>query len=352
VEAGRSPIVRGAGLALVAAVMFGATTPLVALAGRDVGVAWTAALLYAGAAASALASRLVRGAGGSLGRAQVPRLLLVAFFGAAVAPVLLAWGLKRAGGMTGSLALNLEAVFTVLLARAFYGEPIGRRVGVAVGLMVVAGALLAVDASAALGGSPLGALAVGGATLAWALDNALTRPLSDGDPVAVVGAKGALGALLTTAAALAMGEARPALGPAVALLACGATGYGLSLRFYLLAQRHIGAARTGSIFATAPFVGAALGWMLGFRAAGLLTLASAALFAVAVALHLTERHGHRHRHERIDHDHAHRHDDGHHDHVHVPPFRGEHAHPHHHDAMEHAHEHAPDVHHGHTHGGA
>jgi drug/metabolite transporter (DMT)-like permease len=346
-----SPILRGVALALLAAVTFGATTPLIALAGRAVGPFTTAALLYAGAALGALLQRgIARARGPALRGGQWRRVALVAVFGAALAPTLLAWGLRRTGGTTGSLLLNLEAVFTVLLARAVYREPIGRRVGVAIGLMVAAGALLAADVAAGMAWSALGALAVGLATVAWAVDNTLTRPLADADPVMVVGAKATLGAILTTLAALLAREAMPSAGAAGVLLACGATGYGFSLRLYLIAQRHIGVARTGSIFALAPFVGAGLGWLLGFRAAGPLTAASAGLFAVAVYLHATERHAHRHSHGAIDHSHSHRHDDGHHLHTHDPPVAGEHTHAHHHDAIDHEHDHAPDVHHTHEHG--
>ncbi|MCW5807896.1 MAG: DMT family transporter, partial [Deltaproteobacteria bacterium] len=180
-------------------------------------------------------------------------------------------------------------------------------------------------------------------------DNTLTRPLAERDPREVVAAKGALGAAITGAVALAAGERSPALVPALALLACGATGYGFSLRLYLLAQRRIGAGRTGSVFALAPFVGAAIAFALGDRAGGPWTAAAAALFAAGVWLHATERHGHAHVHEPVEHDHPHRHDDGHHDHAHVPPVEGEHSHVHHHDRLEHAHDHAPDIHHTHDH---
>jgi drug/metabolite transporter (DMT)-like permease len=337
-------------IAVAAALTFGITTPVVALAGRGVGPLTTAALLYLGACLSALLLGIVsRPSGVPLRRSHLARLGLVAFFGAAVAPTLLAWGLQRAGATTGSLLLNLEAVFTVLLARAFYREPVGRRVIVALSLMTLAGGLLALDATRSLGGSAIGALAIGGATLAWAFDNVLARPLSEQDPVAVVAAKAVLGAALTGILALALHESAPGASRALILLACGATGYGLSLRLYLLAQRRIGAARTGSIFALAPFVGAAVAWSLGARSAGLLTAWSAVLFGFGVFLHLTERHGHRHTHEPLEHEHAHRHDDGHHDHVHDPPFVGEHTHRHRHGPIEHDHPHSPDIHHGHRH---
>jgi len=282
-----------------------------------------------------------------LRRSDTVRVVAVALCGGAIAPVLLAWGLSSAGATIGSLLLNLEAVFTVLLARALFREPIGRRVALAVVAMVAGGSALVLDATRGSEWALLGVLAVTGATLAWAVDNALTRPLAERDPLAVIAAKGALGAALTTTAALIAREPAPPLGPALALLACGATGYGVSLRLYLLAQRRIGAGRTGSVFALAPFVGAALAIALGDRIPGPLTAVAAALFGFGVYLHATEHHEHRHRHERLDHDHMHRHDDGHHDHVHDPPFHGEHSHPHHHDPIEHDHAHAPDIHHTH-----
>jgi ABC-type nickel/cobalt efflux system permease component RcnA len=135
----------------------------------------------------------------------------------------------------------------------------------------------------------------------------------------------------------------------VALLAVGATGYGLSLRFYLLAQRAFGAARTGSVFAFAPFVGAALAFALGERQAGGWMVAGALLMLAGIALHLAERHAHEHVHEPMEHEHAHTHDDGHHAHRHDPMPAGAHSHWHRHEPTTHAHPHVPDEHHRHRH---
>lgn len=335
-------------LAALAALAFGLTTPVVARAGQDIGPFTTAALLYAGAAIAAL---LVRSAasptGARLRRGDRMRVLAVALVGGAIAPTLLAWGLQRTGATAGSLLLNLEAVFTVLLARAIYREPIGRRIAIAVAVMAIGGAALTLEASGAARWGVVGVLAVAAATLAWAADNTLTRPLAERDPLEVIVAKGGLGATFTAIAAALSGEPWPDGAAMSWLLACGATGYGLSLRFYLLAQRRIGAARTGSVFALAPFVGAAVAWTLGDRNLGPWTLAAMGLFGLGVYLHVTERHAHRHAHPALEHDHVHRHDDGHHDHAHDPPVLGEHAHPHAHEAVEHDHEHAPDLHHDH-----
>lgn len=92
-------------------------------------------------------------------------------------------------------------------------------------------------------------LAVLFATAAWGVDNTVSRALADRDPAQFVMFQGALGAAATALLALAFDEPLPGTGPALAFLAVGATGYGLNLRFYLLAQRAFGAARTGSVFA-------------------------------------------------------------------------------------------------------
>lgn len=345
------PIALGVGLAAAAAVAFGVTTPVVAWAGAALGPFTTAALLYAGAVLAAVLLCAVQGrSDASLRRDDLPRVVVVGLIGGALAPTLLAWGLQRSGPTIGSLLLNLEAVFTVLLARAVVREPIGPRVAIAVLAMVAGGAALTLDAWQDSGWELAGVLAVAGATAAWATDNTLTRPLAERDALEVIVGKGGVGAIATTLAAVIAGEPRPAGWAIAALLACGATGYGLSLRLYLGAQRRIGAGRTGSVFALAPFIGAAIAVSLGDRDAGRWGVVAAVLFAAGVVLHATERHGHSHVHGALDHDHVHHHPDEHHTHEHDPPFVGEHAHPHHHDRLEHEHDHAPDLHHGHAHG--
>jgi drug/metabolite transporter (DMT)-like permease len=346
----KSAITRGVLLASAAAIAFGVTTPVVAWAGHGEGAFTTAALLYAGAAlASLIMSVLARTRGAPLGRRDLPRIVVVAIAGGGIAPALLAWGLQRAGATVGALLLNLEAVFTVLLARAVFHEAIGGRVALAVAAMVAGGAALVLDVSRGADWSVIGVVAVAAATLGWAIDNTLTRPLAERDPLSVIAAKAGLGATFTFAAAVIAGEPGPSARAVAVLLACGATGYGLSLRLYLLAQRAIGAGRTGSVFALAPFIGATLAIATGERGATGWTIAAAALFAAGVYLHVSERHDHAHVHEPIEHDHAHRHDDGHHNHTHDPAVSGEHAHPHRHVRLAHTHDHGADLHHAHPH---
>ena len=343
------PALRGALLALLAAILFGASTPFLQRAGEGLGAFTTAALLYGGAALMGALLRQPVEREAALHRADLPRLGWMALFGAGIGPVALAWGLQHTSGTSGSLMLALEAVFTALLARALYREVMDRRVWAAVGLLLAGGIVLVLDRGRSSGTQLLGLLAVLAATAAWGVDNTLSRALAERDPGQVVLGKSLLGAAVTAALAWAAKEPLPTWGTALAVAAIGASGYGLSLRLYLLAQRAFGAARTGSVFAFAPFIGAVLAVALGDRSLSWGMAAGGALMLAGVALHLMESHAHEHAHDTLEHEHAHRHDDGHHDHAHQTMPAGEHSHRHRHAPLRHAHPHVPDAHHAHRH---
>ncbi|MDQ6640097.1 MAG: DMT family transporter [Pseudomonadota bacterium] len=334
---------------MAAAVLFGVSTPLVQRFGAGIGSFSTAALLYAGAALVGAALRRSPEREARVERTDASTLLLMALFGAGIGPVALAWGLQHTSGTSASLMLTLEAVFTAVLARLWYHETLDRRVTLALSLLTLGGMLLVIDGAQAGTSQMLGLLVVAVATAAWGVDNALSRALAGRDPGQVVMFKGAIGAAATALLAVLFGEPAPRVGAALALLAVGATGYGLSLRFYLLAQRAFGAARTGSVFAFAPFVGALLAFALGERSGSPWLLGGGALMVAGLLLHVVERHAHEHAHELLVHEHAHRHDDGHHSHGHDPMPEQAHSHPHRHAPMRHAHAHVPDEHHAHRH---
>ena len=344
------PALRGGLLALLAAALFGVSTPLVQQFGVGLGAFSTGALLYAGAAAVGLLSRQHVDREARLQRADLPRLLAMAGFGAVVGPVALAWGLQHTSGTSASLMLTLEALFTAVLAWRLYHETMDGRVWTAMALLLAGGVVLVLEQGRTGGAQLWGLMAVLLATAAWGVDNTLSRALAERDPGQVVMVKALLGATATSLLAVVFGEPLPSVGAALALFVIGATGYGLSLRFYLLAQRAFGAARTGSVFAFAPFIGAAFAVVLGDRSTtGLMALGSALMLA-GVVLHLAESHGHEHAHDALEHEHAHRHDDGHHAHNHEPMPAGEHSHRHRHEPLAHAHPHVPDAHHVHRHG--
>jgi drug/metabolite transporter (DMT)-like permease len=339
-----TPIARGVATAALSAALFGATTPFLQRFGAGAAPAATAALLYAGAALFAAVT-----GGRALPKTWWPRLGGVGLFGAFLAPLALAAGLARTHGTTASLLLNLEAVFTVALGALIHREPVGGRVLAGLGLVALGGVAVALDGSATTEGftEGVGALLIAAATLSWATDNTLSRPLSDLDPASVVVGKGVAGALLSVAVATMTGAAWPSVSASVGVLVCGALGYGVSLRLYLRAQRTLGAARTGSVFAVAPFLGVVAALALGEPLGGPGVALGGVLMALGVWVHLGEDHDHEHTHEAQTHEHAHRHDDGHHEHEHEPPVVGEHSHPHTHHHVVHLHAHGEDLHHRH-----
>jgi drug/metabolite transporter (DMT)-like permease len=347
----RGQIGRGVALAALAAVLFGVTTPILERASAGVSPLLSGSLVYlgamVGAGAMALLRRRDRGPAPT-SRGVLARLAIVALVGAAVAPTLLVVGLGRTDAATASLLLALEAPFTVALARLFLHEHIGGRVLVAA-LLILAGAVVLVGTSLRSAAGASGMALIAAAALAWALDNMLSRPLADRDPLQVVALKGLLGGVVSgVCAALTVGPA-PGLRALIALLALGAVGYGLSLQLFLRAQRAIGAARTASVFAVAPFVGVVAAFALGTPWPGPQLVLAIALVAAGVWLHASERHEHSHHHVMTQHDHMHRHDDGHHGHDHHPMPAGLHSHPHVHDPVTHSHEHSEDIHHVHPH---
>lgn len=344
-----APALRGGLLALLAAALFGLSTPLVQHFGQGLGAFTTAALLYAGAAVVALLMRHPPQREAALRRADWPRIAAMAAFGAVIGPVALAWGLQRTSGSSASLMLTLEALFTALLVWRLYGETMDKRVGAAMLFLLAGGMALVLEQGLAGDTQLAGLLAVLIATAAWGIDNTLSRGVADRDPGQVVLAKASVGAIATIVLALWFGEAMPSLVVACTLLAIGATGYGLSLRLYLLAQREFGAGRTGSVFAFAPFIGALGAFALGNHIGSGMMVVGGLLMLIGVVLHLFESHDHVHNHAVLEHEHAHSHDDGHHLHGHEDMPTRQHSHWHRHGPLHHAHPHVPDAHHLHPH---
>jgi drug/metabolite transporter (DMT)-like permease len=338
--------------ALIAALAFGLSAPLAKRLLDVVPPLFLAGLLYLGAGVFlGLARRLWRRRPAT-GRPLTARdrwtLAGVVVAGGLLAPPLLLWGLERSSATTTALLLNLEVVFTVLLAGIVFNEHLGARIAVAALVMAAGGVVLGWTP-----GDPAvasGAVAVTGACLLWALDNNLTRLIAEADPLLIVEVKGLVAGGVNLLLALASGQVLPSAGTIASGLALGAVSYGTSLVLFILAMRELGAARAGAYFATAPFFGAAGGLLLLGEPPTVGLLAAAALMAVATWLLVDERHLHRHVHQIGTHAHVHVHDE-HHRHAHEGWEGPEpHSHPHPTGPIEHEHPHTPDIHHDHGHG--
>lgn len=343
---------------LLAAVLFGASTPFAKVLVAQVPPVMLAGLLYLGSGVGLLGWFMLRrmaggariaGAPAALSRRDLPWLAGAIFAGGVAAPVLLMIGLATTAGSTAALLLNLETVLTALLAWFVFREHFDGRLVFGMALIVIAGALLAVDRSSAFGAS-WGAVMIIGACLGWAIDNNLTRKVAASDPTQIAGLKGLVAGAINVGAAIWVGAPAPSAGAILAAASIGLVGYGVSLVLFVLALRHLGAARTGAYFSTAPFAGAALALPLLQEAPPPVFWMAAALMAVGVWLHLSERHEHAHTHEGLRHNHSHKHDE-HHRHAHEFPWNEAeaHAHEHGHGPFRHRHAHFPDIHHRHDH---
>jgi drug/metabolite transporter (DMT)-like permease len=242
-------------------------------------------------------------------------------------------------------------VLTALIAWFVFRENFDRRIALGMASIVAGAVVLAWPGGGADAGGPiLPALAIAGACLAWAIDNNLTRKVSLADATFIAMVKGLAAGATNIGIAFALGAAMPAPGPALAGAAVGFVSYGVSLTLFVLALRHLGTARTGAYFSTAPFVGALIAVVaLGEPVTPALGLA-AFLMGAGVWLHVTEHHEHEHTHEALEHDHEHEHDE-HHQHAHDGPVAPgvRHSHRHRHEPMTHSHPHYPDAHHTHPH---
>jgi len=335
--------------ALLAALLFGAATPLAKplLTGNS---PWLiAGLLYLGSGLGlTLVRRLRPGPRVVLPRAELRWFAGAVACGGIIAPVLLMFGLTHMAAADASLLLNAEGVFTALLAWFAFKENVDRRIVCGMLAIVAGAAVLSWPATLELQ-RLWPSLAVLGACLAWGLDNNLTRKVSLNDASWIAAVKGLVAGGTNFALALLLGAQLPSWPVIGGAMTIGLLAYGVSLTLFIVALRHLGTARTGAYFSVAPFFGALLAVLMG-EPMTLPLLAAGALMAFGIWLHLSERHEHVHRHEPMEHEHEHTHDE-HHAHAHPWPVAAgtRHSHAHRHAPLEHAHQHFPDMHHRHQH---
>jgi drug/metabolite transporter (DMT)-like permease len=346
---------KGPVYALAAAALFGASTPLAKILLGQSEPILLAALLYLGSGVGLTIWLMLRrllfkqpSRETNLTLADLPWLATAIFAGGVAGPILLLIGLRLTPASSASLLLNLEGVFTALIAWFVFKENFDRRIALGMAAIIAGGALLSWAGKPEVG-IPWGPLAIAGACLAWAIDNNLTRNVSAGDPIQIAMAKGLVAGSVNLIIALAVGVTVPrstAIGEAGLV---GFLSYGVSLALFVLALRHMGTARTGAYFSVAPFVGALLAIIIFRDSITTYFMAAAALMLVGIWLHLTERHEHEHWHEAIEHDHRHRHDEHHRHHAGPELLAQTHSHPHRHEKLRHSHPHYPDIHHRHKH---
>lgn len=319
---------KGVVYALLAAVLFGASTPFSKTLVGQVSPVTLAGLLYMGSGLGLLAWFIVRAVlarqdqdePARLSAPDLPWLGGAILAGGIAGPVLLMIGLTLTPASSASLLLNMEGVLTALLAWFVFKENFDRRIFIGMALIVIAGILLSWEQRPALG-VPWGALAIVAACLCWGIDNNLTRKVSASDAVQIAGIKGLVAGSVNLAIAFALGLPLPGISVGLTAGVVGFCGYGLSLVLFVLALRHLGTARTGAYFSVAPFAGATISLLMLGETPGLVFWVAASLMGAGIWLHLSETHGHVHRHEPMSHVHEHSHD-AHHQHTHELAWDG------------------------------
>ena len=337
--------------ALLAALLFGVSTPIAKALVGSVPPLLLAGLLYLGSGLGLALWRQRSRFGAApttatpLVKQDMPWLAGAVIAGGICAPALLLWGLQFTQGATASLLLNLEGVFTALLAWFVFRENFDRRIALGMLFIVAGGVLLAWQPGVAFS-LPWGALAIIGACLLWGIDNNLTRNIAASDATQIAMIKGLAAGATNLTLGLAIGGQLPSASVMLGAGVVGLLGYGISLVLFVGALRQLGSARTGAYFSIAPFAGAALAFPLLGETPGLAFWPAILLMAVGVWLHVSERHAHDHTHEALRHSHRHTHD-AHHQHGH--DTAEPHTHEHVHTPMTHSHHHFPDMHHRHRH---
>ncbi len=342
--------------ALLSAALFGVSTPVAKALLGSVNPAILAGLLYCGAGLGVAALRRlappIAGADAAevpLGRRDWPWLAGAIVAGGIVGPLLLMMGLARTEAAAASLLLALEGVATALLAWFAFHENFDRRIALGMACLVAGAIVLSWSGSPSWAGL-VGPLAIAGACIAWGLDNNLTRKVSLADPLQIVELKGLIAGPVNLAIGFWMGGDFPATSTVMTAGVVGFLGYGVSLALFVVSLRHLGTARTGAYFSTAPFLGALAALVLLREPVTPQLVVAGLLMGTGVWLHLTETHEHEHEHEPMEHAHPHVHDE-HHQHAHAPedPLGEPHTHVHRHERLRHRHAHVPDMHHTHRH---
>lgn len=269
---------RGILCAVMAAAFYALNAPLSKLLLASVPPTMMAAFLYLGAGIGMAVLQLCqRGSVRARHEQRLTRRELPYTIGMVVldiaAPIALMLGLTRTSAANASLLNNFEIVATSLIALLIFHERISPRLWVGIGLVTLSSVLLSLQDAGSLSFS-VGSLFVLLACVCWGLENNCTRMLSAKDPVQIVVIKGIGSGLGSLIIALCVGEALPSLSTVLMTLLLGFVAYGLSIVFYIYAQRELGAARTSAYYAIAPFIGVALSLLIFLESPAPLFLAA------------------------------------------------------------------------------
>lgn len=272
--------------AILAAALYALNSPISKLLLDQIPPTMMAALLYLGAGIGLTAVRLVqRGMGKGTKEKPLTRKDLPFTIGMVAldiaAPIFLMIGLTMMTAANASLLNNFEIAATSVIALGIFKETISKRLWTAIAFVTVGSIVLSVEDMSSFSFS-FGSLFVLLACVCWGFENNCTRMISNKDPLEIVVIKGFGSGLGSLVIALVLGEGLPDWGYAACALLLGFVAYGLSIFFYIYAQRYLGAAKTSAYYALAPFIGTALSLVI-FREIPTVSFVAALAFMIAGA---------------------------------------------------------------------
>ena len=252
--------------AILAAALYAINVPLSKLLLEHVGTTMMAAFLYLGAGLGLLVYSVAGKAIGSNTiqapptRNELPYTVAMVVLDIA-APILLMLGIARTNSANVSLLNNFEIVATSLIAFFIFKEVLTRRLCAAILLVTLASIILGFEGAGSFVLNT-GSLFVLGACVCWGFENNCTRMISSKSSVEIVIIKGCFSGLGSLLIALLLGEELPSPSWMLRVLLLGFVSYGLSINFYILAQKELGAAKTSAFYSVAPFLGVAFSMLL------------------------------------------------------------------------------------------
>lgn len=267
--------------AVLAAALYAINVPLSKLLLEHAAPTMMAAFLYLGAGIGLFILGRIQKASGRgasaepLTKADLPYTVGMVVLDI-IAPILLMLGIERTSSANVSLLNNFEIVATSLIALFIFKEVISKRTLLAIVLVTAASAILSFEGAGSFEFNT-GSLLVLGAATCWGLENNCTKMISGKSSVQIVTIKGCFSGLGSLVVAFSVGESLPAIKYIAFILLLGFVAYGLSINFYIMAQKDLGAAKTSAYYSVAPFLG------VGFSMA-LLGEAPGAQFYIALAI--------------------------------------------------------------------
>lgn len=316
--------------AVLAAALYAINIPLSKLLLNYVKPTMMAAFLYLGAGIGLFVYSLTEKAFGKqvkrepLTKKELPYTIAMVVLDIA-APILLMFGISSTNSANVSLLNNFEIVATSIIALVVFKEVISKKLWFAIALVTVASAILSFEGSESFTFNS-GSLFVLGACLCWGLENNCTKMISNKSSVEIVIIKGTFSGLGSLLCAFIVCENLPAIQWIVCTLLLGFVAYGLSIHFYIMAQKNLGAAKTSAYYSVAPFLGVVFSFLFLSERPGIQFYAALVIMIISTYFMVKDtislQHTHEHAHGDIVHTHIHTHDNDseNHNHKHNLPL--------------------------------